>query len=119
MSLESDYLEAFEVHSPEGIRAALAAGANATQPLKGKTPIDTLIEGYLRSPRFSECLQVLIDAGATFPDPLLEVLLMDDDAGLRRLLVASKKEIARRYQKRYGTQLPIRNVPNRYLAPRP
>jgi hypothetical protein len=48
MSLEGDYLGAFEEHSPEEIRRALAAGASATERIKGKTPIDCLIEGYLR-----------------------------------------------------------------------
>jgi hypothetical protein len=40
MSLEADYLEAFETHSPDGIRSALAAGASATELIKGKTTID-------------------------------------------------------------------------------
>lgn len=58
MSLESELLEAFEVHSPGDIRAALAVGASPTNLIKGKTPVNTLIEGYLRSPRFVECLRV-------------------------------------------------------------
>lgn len=96
MSLEADYLGAFEEHSPEGIRAALAAGASPTQHIKGKTPINCLIEGYLRSPQFAACLRVLIDAGAKIDDPLLEVLLLDDDAGLRRLLNTSGSDMARK-----------------------
>ncbi len=96
MSLEADYLEAFEVHSPEGIRAALAAGASATELVKGKRPIDCLIEGYLRSPRFPDCLRVLLEAGATIDDPLLESLLLDDDAGLRRILSAPGQTLDRR-----------------------
>jgi len=85
MSREADFLGALEVHSPEEIRAALAAGASPTALIKGKTPIDGLIEGYLRSSRFAECVRVLIDAGATI-DSLLEGLLLDDDLGLRRIL---------------------------------
>jgi len=92
MPLEADYLGAFEEHSPEGIRAALAAGASPTMPIKGKRPIDCLIEGYLRSPRFATCLRVLIDAGATVDHPVLESLLLDDDVGLRRLLEAGGQE---------------------------
>jgi hypothetical protein len=75
MSLEGDYLGAFEEHSPEEIRRALAAGASATTLIKGKKPIDCLVEGYLRSPRFAECLQVLLDAGASIADPLLKAVL--------------------------------------------
>jgi hypothetical protein len=85
MSLESDILEAFEEHSPDGIRRALASGASATTPIKGKSPIECLIEGYLRSPRFVDCLQILLEAGATI-DPLLRALLLDDDSELRRLM---------------------------------
>ena len=86
MSLEADYLGAFEVHSPDGIRDALAAGASPTQLIKGKTPILSFIEGYLRSPRFADCLRVLIEAGATLGDPFIEALLLDDDVSLRRIL---------------------------------
>jgi len=45
-STESEYLEAFELHSPENIRAALAVGASPIEPIKGKKPIDILIEMY-------------------------------------------------------------------------
>ncbi len=91
MSLEADYLGAFEEHSPEGIRAALAAGASPTTPIKGKSPVECLIEGYLRSPRFASCLQVLIDAGATI-DPVLKALVLDDAANLRQLVEARGQE---------------------------
>lgn len=92
MSLEADFLGAFEEHSPEGIRDALAAGASPTALIKGKTPLDSLIEGYLRSPRFAACLRALIDAGATIGDPLLEVLLLDDEAGLERFIRTHEQE---------------------------
>jgi len=96
MSLEADYLEAFEEHSPEGIRAAFAAGASATDLIKGKTPLHSLIEGYLRSPRFADCLRVLLDAGASFGDPLLEALLLDDAAALQQLLRQSGEGVERK-----------------------
>ncbi len=96
MSLEADYLGAFEEHSPEGIRAALAAGASATALIKGSTPIESFVEGYLRSPRFAECVRILLDAGATTGDPLLEALLLDDDVGLRSVLGASGEKFLER-----------------------
>src|SRR5687768_13912424 len=86
MSLEADFLEALEEHSPEAIRESLAAGASPTALIKGKRPVDCLIEMYPRSSRFAACLRVLIEAGATIGDPLLEALLLDDDAALKRLL---------------------------------
>ena len=96
MSLESDYLEAFEVHSPDGIRAALAAGASPTARIEGQRPVDALIQGYLRSPRFADCLRVLLDAGATVGDDYLEAVLLDDAEALRRFVATPGGHFARR-----------------------
>jgi len=96
MSLESDFLEAFELHSPTLIREALAAGASPIEPIKGKRPIDILIEMYTRSPKFAECMQVLLDAGAIIGDPLLQAVLLDDDAGLCRVLKTSRENLQRK-----------------------
>jgi hypothetical protein len=86
MSTGADLLGEFEQHSPAGIRTLLAAGISPTEPINGKRPIDALIEMYLRSSRFAECLQIMLNAGATLGDPLLQALLLDDDTGLRGLL---------------------------------
>jgi ankyrin repeat protein len=86
MPTGADLLGEFEEHSPAGIRALLAAGVSPTEPINGKRPIDALIEMYLRSSRFAECLRIMLDAGATLGDPLLEAVLLDDDAGMRGLL---------------------------------
>ena len=86
MSLEADYMGAFEEHAPEEIRRALAAGASATERIKGKTPVECFIEGYLRSSRFARCLQILLDAGAPIEDPLLKAVLLDDATALQRLV---------------------------------
>jgi hypothetical protein len=96
MSMEDALLGAFEVHSPTEIRALLSAGASPVALIKGKRPIDSLIESYLRSPRFAECLQDLIDAGASMGDPLLQAVLMDDDQGLHHLLKKSSQEAQRK-----------------------
>ena len=96
MSTEADLLRAFEVHSPGDIRELLAAGVSPTQPIRGKRPIDSLIETYLRSPRFPECLQVMLEAGAVIGDPLLQAILLDDDAGLRALLLRSDENLTKK-----------------------
>jgi hypothetical protein len=96
VSVEADLIGAFEEHSPDAIRELLAAGVSPTEPINGKRPIDSLIEMYLRSPRFAECLQVMLDAGSTTGDPLLEAILLDDDAGLRRLLARSSESLKRK-----------------------
>ncbi len=64
MPTGADLLGEFEKHSPAGIRALFAAGVSPTEPINGKSPIAMLIEMYLRSSRFAECLQVMLDAGA-------------------------------------------------------
>jgi hypothetical protein len=92
----ADLLGEFEVHSPAGIRALLAAGVSPTEPINGKRPIDVLTEMYLRSTRFAECLQIMLDAGATLGDPLLRALLLDDDAVLRGLLSGSSENLRRK-----------------------
>ena len=81
-----DLLGHFECHSPEGIREALAAGVSPTEPIRGKTPMVCLIEMYLRSPKFPECLQVMLDAGADIEDSVLKAILLDDAVALCRVL---------------------------------
>jgi hypothetical protein len=73
-------LVGFEIHSIEKIREALAAGLAVNSPIDGKTPMTLLIEMYLRSPRFSDCVRRLVDAGAQFPDSALLAVLLDDAA---------------------------------------
>ena len=96
MATGADLLGEFEVHSPDGIRTLLAAGVSPTDPINGKRPIDCLIEMYMRSPRFAECLQVMLDAGASVADTLLQALLLDDDAALRTLLHGSRDILQRK-----------------------
>ena len=96
MSLESDLLEAFELHSPSQIRQALAAGASPVDPITDKRPIDILIEMYTRSAQFADCLRVMLDAGAKTGEPLLEAVLLDDDGVLREILKTSAAELHRK-----------------------
>lgn len=93
MALKDDYLGEAEVHSPEGIRAVLQAGVSAIEPINGQSPLECLIEGYLRSSRFAECIEVLMEAGATFDDPVLAPLLLDDPAGLMHVLERDNRKI--------------------------
>jgi hypothetical protein len=90
---DSDLLGAFEVHSPEGIGKALADGASPVALIKGLKPIDQLIEAYLRSSRFADCLRVMLNAGAVIDDPLLEAVLLDDASALRRLVTEFPQRI--------------------------
>lgn len=97
MSLEADLLGAFESHDAVEIRAVLNAGQSPTDLIQGKTPIAHLIEMYLRSANFAACLQVMLDAGATIDDPVLEALLKDDVNALRRLMKAPGFRLERKF----------------------
>jgi len=78
VALEDQLLEAFEYHSPAKIQDALDAGASAFELIKGKTPIDSLIEFYPRTSRLADCLRVMFKAGARIEDSLLQAILLDD-----------------------------------------
>ena len=92
MSLQDDLLGAFETHSPTEIEQCIAGGIDVSEHIGGHTVIKLLIGAHLRSERFSDCLEVLLGAGARYDDPpLLAVLrgkaddlqqLLDDDTSL-------------------------------------
>lgn len=96
MSLDSEFRDAMEVHAPDQIRALLARGVSPVNAIRGRTPAESLIEGYLRSSRFSNCLQALIDAGASVGDPLVESILLDDERALRGILLNDPREAHRK-----------------------
>jgi hypothetical protein len=77
-------LSAFDGHDVDGIREALNAGADATQPVRGKLPIYWLLEEYHRTDRLPECLRLLFEHGAVLDDPLIAPVLLDDADGIRK-----------------------------------
>ena len=95
MPTETDLLNAFEVHSPEEIKKILSAGVSPSKLIKGKRPLDCLVEGYLRSSRFAECVRVMHAAGADVGNPLLEALLLDDVAALKSQLARERAVLSR------------------------
>jgi ankyrin repeat protein len=96
MLTEADLLGAFEVHSPREIESILAAGVSPLKLIQGKRPVDCLIEGYLRSARFADCMRVMLTAGADVGDPLLQALLLDDALALNTQIAGSPSVLARR-----------------------
>jgi ankyrin repeat protein len=78
-----ELLVAFEVHSPERIRAVVDAGFDVRAPVDGTTPVTSLLEMYYRSDRFPACLAVLLAHGAELNDPLLAPVLLNDTSLLR------------------------------------
>jgi len=98
----NDLLIAFEYHSPERIREALRAGASATELIKGKTPMMSLIEMYTRSSAFADCVKVLLEAGASVGDPFLEAILLDDASGLDRFDIGRRFHLECTYTSLHG-----------------
>jgi len=78
----------FETHSTEKIQEALTAGVEVNGLWGDKTPLTLLVEMYFRSPKFSDCVRCLIEAGARCSDIGLLAVLLDDaellDAELRK-----------------------------------
>lgn len=86
-TLFNDLLVAFEIHSVDQIRQILDSGFDVHTLVRGKTPVTHLVEMYLRSDRFADCLRLMLDRGATLDDPLLRPILLNDvkelDAAIR------------------------------------
>ena len=81
-SVETELLTAFELHSPDRIKAVLEKGFDVGATINGQRPINALIEMYLRSDRFPSCLQLLLEWAATLDDPNLSPVLLDDPEAL-------------------------------------
>ena len=78
-------LSAFDGHDVEGVRAALDAGADAGQLVRGKLPVNWLLEEYHRTDRLPECLQLLFDHGAVLDDEILRPVLLNDADSIKRI----------------------------------
>lgn len=79
----TNLVSAFDGHDIEDVRAALAAGADVTQPIQGKLATEWLLEEYHRTDRLPQCLRLLLDQGAQLPDPVLAPVLLDDEDAIR------------------------------------
>ena len=82
MADTDDLLVAFELHSAEQIRDILDAGLDPRAPIRGKSPVNWLLEMYSRSTAFPACLRLLLDRGAVLDDPAIAPVLLDDAEAL-------------------------------------
>ena len=48
------------------------------QPIRGKLPVDWLLEEYTRSDRLGDCLRLLFARGAVLRDPVVATVLLND-----------------------------------------
>ena len=90
-------LDAFERHDAAAVQRSLDAGASATALIDGKPPLVVLLEMYTRSAQFADCIGALSRGGASFDDPVLEALLLDDATRLAQLLNEAPEAHDRRF----------------------
>src|SRR5260370_6830578 len=86
-----------EVHSVEGIRRYFDEGGDPNEVHNGMPLFKTMVEMYLRSPRFKECIKVFIDKGLVFEEQALLAVLIDDAGKLAELVKADRSLIRKTY----------------------
>ena len=86
---DENLLSAFDGHEVEGVLAALDAGADPCSPIRGKRPIDWLLEEYTRSDRLGDCLRLLFERGAVLADPAIAPVLLDDGDAIKSAVAAA------------------------------
>jgi hypothetical protein len=85
---DEELLSAFDGHEVEAVQAALDAGADPCSMIRGKLPINWLLEEYTRSDRLADCLRLLLERGAVLEDPALVPILLDDASATRAAINA-------------------------------
>ena len=86
---DQELLSAFDGHDVEGVRAALEAGADPCEPIRGKPPVDWLLEEYERSDRLGDCLRLLFARGAMLRDPVVAPVLLNDADAIKAAIFAT------------------------------
>jgi len=92
---DAAFLAAVETHDVEALRTLLDAGFPVAAPMRGKLPVQWLLEMYFRSARFPACVGLLLDRGARLDDAALRAVLLDDGEALRAALAADPAALQR------------------------
>lgn len=96
-----DYLQKiigdFEIHSAGGIKECFENGIDPNQIHNGKPLIYELINMYLRSPKFKDCIKTFVDYGLVFDDKIFLAVLLDDGFSLDKILTMDNKQKDRKY----------------------
>jgi ankyrin repeat protein len=96
-----------EVHSVDGIRRYFDEGGDPNEVHNGVPLFTTMVEMYLRSPRFNACVQVFIDKGLVFEDQALLAVFIDDADKLEELIEADQTIIHKTYDLFNNTFTPL------------
>ena len=104
-----DYLQKiigdFEIHSVEGINECFENGIDPNQLYKGKPLIYEMINMYLRSSKFKDCIKAFVDHGLQFEDKALLAVLLDDASLLDTLINDDKGLLLKKYSFRIKNDL--------------
>lgn len=96
-----DYLQKiigdFEIHSVEGINECFENGIDPNQLYKGKPLIYEMINMYLRSSKFKDCIKAFVDHGLQFEDKALLAVLLDDASLLDTFIIEDKELLLKKY----------------------
>ncbi|MDR6563041.1 MULTISPECIES: ankyrin repeat domain-containing protein [unclassified Arcicella] len=87
----------FEIHSVEGIIECFENGIDPNQIHNDKPLVYEMINMYLRSPKFKDCIKAFVDYGLKFEDKVLLSVLLDDARTLDRLLTNDKTLLYKKY----------------------
>src|SRR5262249_23080650 len=63
------------------------ARAMASSGVRGKLPVNWLLEEYTRSDRLGDCLRLLFERGAVLDDPVIAPVLMDDADAIKSAIM--------------------------------
>ncbi len=96
-SQEGALLAAIETHDVDALRQFAAGAFDFARTVQGKTPVQWLLEMYLRSERFPACLRLLLDHGGRLDDPFLTAVLLDDAEAVRALTAGQPALLTQRY----------------------
>lgn len=88
-----------EIHSVEGIRHYFKEGGSPNEVHGGVPLFTTMVEMYLRSPRFKNCIQAFMDAGLEFDDPVLLAVLNDDAEKLEAFIQSDVSIVHKSYSR--------------------
>lgn len=75
-----------ETHNVNGLQSYFVNGGDANGAYNGTPIFTSMVEMYLRSPRFKDCVRVFIDAGLIFADRALLSVLSNDIESLEQEL---------------------------------
>ena len=113
---EAALLLAIETHDVVALQRLLDAGLDPRRPVgPAASAVQVLLEMYMRSPRFAECLRLLLQRGGELPDARLAPVLLDDAEALQRALHADRALLQQRFDL-VSTFTPLRGATLLHIA---